>query len=86
MSDGVELSVVLPAHNGRDAVEGVIAEVVATVVAGAWVVVVASVGVVTTGPTRRIAGAGSSSSVPDPSDGMAIQRISPTSQRWTNGK
>lgn len=31
MSDGIELSVVLPAHNEQDAIEGVIAEVVATV-------------------------------------------------------
>ena len=51
----------------------------ATVVAGAgWVVA--------TGPTSCIAGAGSSRSAPLPSLGMSIHRISPTSQRWTNGK
>ena len=42
-------------------------------------------GTVATGPMSAIAGAGSSSSSPG-SAGIPIQRISPTSQRWTNGK
>ena len=56
-------------------------------------VVVGSVGgavdagavVLATGPVNNNAGAGSSSSSPG-SAGIPIQRISPSSQRWTNGK
>ncbi len=48
-------------------------------------VVGADDGTVATGPVRLIAGAGSSSSSPG-SFGIWIQRISPTSQRCTNGK
>ena len=57
----------------------------AVVVAGAGAVVGTGI-VVATGPNSCIAGAGSSSSAPLSSVGMSIQRISPTSQRWTNGK
>jgi len=76
-----------PVVDAEASVDGAAVVVAAAVVVGAAVVVVtAAVVVVTAGPVRRIAGAGSSSSVPEPSDGIAIQRISPISHRWTNGK
>ena len=64
------------------------AVVTGVVVAGAVVagVVVAGVVVVATGPVNNMAGAGSSGSAAGSSVGMAIQRISPTSHRCTNGK